>query len=207
MVFIVRDSSALTRPEPSQKVVKAHQVWTYREAEEVIAEALRCRDQILSDARTAFEAEKRKGYDEGSELARLDQSGRMVELVARTSTYFARVEQRMVDLVVSGVQSVISDFGDRHCVASLVARSLAEVRSQKQVTVRVHPDHAAAIREQVADLIRTYPAIECVDVVADVRIPVDAVAVETDIGIVEASATGQIDALKQALRTAFDESA
>jgi type III secretion protein L len=207
MVFIVRDDSKLTRPEPSQKIVRASEVWAYRTAEAVIAEAERSRTRIMEEARAAFEEQKRIGYEEGTELAKLDQAGRMVELLARTANYFSRVEQRMVDLVVNAVQTVIADYGDRECVVSLVARALAEVRSQKQVTVRVHPDHAAAVREQIAELTRLYPGIECIDVVADTRLRIDAVAVETDIGIVETSTSGQVSALKDALRNAFNESA
>jgi len=207
MVFIVRADPPLTRLDPAQKIARAEDVWGYRQAQDVIADAMRRRDEILREAQDAYGAEKRRGYEEGTEQARLDQSGKMLELVGRSSSYFSRVEQRVVDLVLGAVQCIVDEYDDRACVTSLVGRCLAEMRSQKQVTMRVHPDHVAGLRAQLDELTRPYPTIECVDVVADERLSIDACAIESDIGIVEASVTGQIAALKDAFRSAFDERA
>lgn len=205
MAFIVRTSRALSRPAPSTKVLPAEEVWTLRERDEIIAEALRRRDEILQQAQADHESEKARGYAEGTEQARLSQAGQMMEVVARTAAYFTRVEQRMVDLVLGGVQVVVESFDDREKVAALVTRALAEVRSQKHIMLRVHPDHVAGLRERVDQLTFAYPAIECVDVVSDPRLARDALAVETDIGIVEASVSGQLEALTKAFRNAFDD--
>lgn len=207
MVFVVRDPSALSRFDPAQKVLKASDVSAWREAQGIVADAMSRRDDILREAQQAYEEEECRGYAEGAERARQEQSARMLGVVAQTADYFARVEQRMVDLVLNAVQCVVDSFDERDRVAALVQRSLAEVRTQKQVTLRVHPDHVASMRVRMDTLIEPYPAIECVDVVGDARLEADACAVETDIGIVEASVEGQMSALREAFRSAFDERA
>lgn len=203
MVFIVRDTS-LSRPDPARKVLPGADVTAWHDVQQIIAKATASRDRILREAQEAYEAEKRRGYAEGSEQARLEQSARMLGVVARTAEYFTRVEQRIVDLVLLAVQNVVDGFDDVDRVAALVPRVLAEVRTQKQVTLRVHPDHAAPLRARVSQLIAAYPAIECVDVVGDLRLALDACAAESDIGIVEASIDGQMTALRHAFRSVFD---
>ncbi len=207
MVFIVRDTQDLSRADPALKVLKAADVTAWRDASQIVDDAKLRRDEILREAQEAYEAEKRRGYDEGNDQARHDQSAKMLGIVAQTAEYFTRVEQRMVDLVLNTVQIIVDGFDDTERVAVLVRRSLAEMRTQKQVTLRVHPDHVAELRTRVDTLIERYPTIECVDVVGDVRLAIDACAVESDIGIVEASIEGQMAAVSDAFRSVFNEPA
>lgn len=205
MVFIVRQQPPLTRIDAASKVLAAADVWVLREAESIVADAVQQREQILADARAAYEAERQRGYAEGLEQARTEQTARMARLVAGAAGYFSRIEQRVADLVLEAVRGVIAGYGERQAVLALAGRALAEVRSQKQLTLRVHPDNAAYVRDAIGEVTRQFPAIEYVDVVEDARLAPDACAVESDIGIVEASVSGQLAALKAAFEGAFDE--
>lgn len=155
---------------------------------------------IVAGAQDAFEAERVKGYAEGREAALLDQSEKMIETVGRTVDYFASVENEMIDLVMQAVRRVVDGFDDKERVMIVVRNALAVVRNQKQMTLRLHPDQVDVVREQVNGLLALYPGIGYLDIVADGRLGKGACILESEIGMVEASLDGQV----QALRNAFE---
>jgi type III secretion protein L len=203
MVFVVRDTEQLSRPDAEQKVIKARDYWAFKEAQDAVAEAMRKHDEIVGAARTAYESERRRGYQEGLEAAKLEQSSNMMQLVGRSVDYFTKVEARMVELVFEAVRSVVHRFDDREHIVTVVRNALAAVRTQRHLTVRVHPDQAESVRAKVGELQAAYPAIECIDVAADARLAHDACAVESEIGVVEASVSGQLQALRDTFGKVF----
>ncbi|HSW06933.1 HrpE/YscL family type III secretion apparatus protein [Aquabacterium sp.] len=186
------------RLAPGTTVLKREDWLVWRDAAEAVQAARDEAAAITVAAAQAFEAERLRGYAEGREQAQLEQAERMIEQVGRAVDYFSRVEQRMVELVMQAVQRVIGDFGDRERVVAVVKSALAVVRHQKQVTLRVAPDQMGAVQEAQNELLAAFPGVGYLDVVPDARLSADACILETEIGIVEASIAGQLQALHQA---------
>jgi type III secretion protein L len=207
MVLDIRDAGQLSRPSPSRKVIKAADFWAFGKAEETIAEAVCRSEQIVSAAQAAFDAEKERGYREGTETARLEQSARMLEIISQSAEYFSRVEARMVELVLEAIRHVTAGFDDRERVTIAVRNALQAVRTQKQLAVRVHPAQVDALRARMDELLETYPAIEFVDVSGDARLAPDACVIDSEIGSVEASVSGQLEAMHQTFRNVFASTA
>ncbi len=203
MVLNVRDAGQLSRPSPSSKVIKAADFWAFGQAEDTIAEAVRRSERIVGSAQAAFDAEKERGYREGTEAARLEQSAHMLEIVSQSAEYFSQVETRMVELVLEAIRHVTSGFDDRERVRMAVRNALQAVRTQKQLAVRVHPAQVDALRARMEELLETYPAIEFVDVSGDARLAPDACVIDSDIGSVEASVSGQLEAMQKTFRNVF----
>lgn len=202
-MFIIRDYSRLSRPEVAGKIIKAQDFWAFKDAERALADAVSQQEQIIASAQDAYKAERLRGYAEGSEEAKLDQSGNMVEVVTETAKYFGKVETQMVDLVLDAVRKVVSDFDDRQRVTTVVKNCLDLVRSQKQLSLSVHPSQVDYLRSQVSELQKLYPSIAQIDVHPDQKLALDACVVESEIGIVEASLAGQVDMLRNALSVVF----
>ncbi len=202
-MFIARHDPHLSLPDTSAKIIKAGDFWAYKQARGALDDALRRKEEILLSAQEAYRAECERGYADGSESARLAQSGNMLEIVSRTAQYYGRVEGEMVELVLDAVRKVVSDFDDRQRVSTVVRNCLDLVRSQKHVSLSVHPSQLEFLRGQVDELRRTYPAIAQIDVHPDARLEADACIVESDIGIVEASLAGQVDTLRETLAGVF----
>lgn len=207
MAFIVHPSPLTPRCtlalhlDPSQKVVRADELRTLREAEDVIRLANEQAQQILERAQAAFEAERRRGFEEGTEEARLEQAEKMIENVGRTIDYFAQVEGRMVDLVMQAVRKIVSDFDDQARVLITVRNVLSVVRNQKQLTLRLSPHQVDTVKANVNALLAEYPGVGYLDIVPDSRLAGDACILESDIGVIEASVEGQL----KALRAAFEK--
>jgi type III secretion protein L len=202
-VFIIRQYADLSRPESAEKIIKAKDFWAFKDAERALADARSRQQQIISSAEVAYEAEKQRGYAEGSESARLEQSGSMVEIVSQTVEYYGKVETKMVDLVLDAVRKVVNDFDDRQRVTTVVKNCLDLVRSQKHLSLSVNPSQVEYLRSQVSELQKIYPSITHIEVHPDAKLTLDACVVESDIGIVEASLTGQVEMLREALSVVF----
>jgi type III secretion protein L len=203
MVFIVRDSSKLSRPESSQKIIKAGDFWAYKQAQDAIAEGMQRRQEIIDATQAAYEAEQRRGYQDGVEQGKLEQASHMVDAVARTVEYFVQVENQMVDLVLDAIRRIASDFNGRERVIAVVRSALSLVRSQKHLVLRVHASQVEVVRAQMEELLAAFPSIEFVDIVGDNRLTDDGCMVESDIGVVETSLAGQIDVIQECFKKIY----
>lgn len=184
--------------DPSRKVIRFAEVAALHEAERLIEAANAQAEAIVAQAQAAFEAERQRGYEEGTEEAKLEQAEQMIENVSRTIDYFGKVESRMVELVMQALRKIISDFSDEDRVLITVKNVLSVVRNQKQMTLRLNPNQVDMVKARVNDLLANYPGVGYLDIVADSRLKPDACILESDIGLVEASMEGQLEALKNA---------
>jgi type III secretion protein L len=186
--------------DPAARVVRAGEIAALRDAEAAVAAAREQADAIVAGAQDAFEAEKQRGYQEGLEEARMEQAEQMIENVSRTVDYFSKVEGRMVDLVMQAVQKIIADFDDSERVVITVKNALGVVRNQKQMTLRLNPQQVDLVKARVDELLAGYPGVGYLDIVADSRLKPDSCILESDIGLVEASIEGQLNALRNAFQ-------
>ncbi len=192
--------TAAGRIDPAARVLRAAEHAAWADAQQLLAQARAQADAIVGGAQAAFEAERERGYQEGRESALLDQAEKMIETVGRTVEYFAGVENEMVELVMSAVRKVVDGFDDREKVMVVVRNALAVVRNQKQMTLRLNPAEVDTVREQINDLLAAYPGVGYLDILADGRLARGACILESEIGMVEASLEGQIQALRQAFQ-------
>lgn len=188
------------RPDPGARIVRAQDHVQLRDAQALLDAARAQAQAIVAGAQEAFEAERQRGYAEGREEALLDQSERMIEAVERTVDYIASVEGKMVELVMSAVSKVIDGFDDREKVMIVVRNALAVVRNQKQMTLRLNPAEVDIVRSQINELLAAYPGVGYLDILADGRLAPGACILESEIGLVEASLEGQLQALRNAFQ-------
>ncbi|CAM3834210.1 HrpE/YscL family type III secretion apparatus protein [Bordetella tumulicola] len=191
-------SSELPRLHSGVHVLRGVDRYAWTEAQSLLAHARTQAEAIVASAQAAFDAECARGYAEGKASALLDQAEKMIDTVGRTVDYFAGVENTMVELVMQAVRKVVEGFDDREKVMAVVRNALAVVRNQKQMTLRLHPDEVETVRKCVNDLLVAYPGVGYLDIIADGRVLRGACILESEIGMVEASLDGQIEALRKA---------
>lgn len=183
---------------PGAKRVPKAALADWVEAQDLLAQAKAQAEAIRQEAHAAFEAERQRGHAEGVEQAKLEQAEQMIENVSRTIDYFAKVEAQMVDLVMQSVRKIVMDFDDEARVTATVKNALSVVRNQKQMTLRLNPQQVDMVKARVNDLLAAYPGVGYLDIVADHRLKPDACILESEIGLVEASLEGQLNALRNA---------
>lgn len=192
--------------DPGSKVVPPERLLALREAAAIIEAATSRAEAIVGSAEAAHEAERQKGYARGLEEAQREQTLRVLENVARHVDFLERSEDRIVDLVMQAVRRVIDGFDERERAVAAVRSVLAIARDQKQVTLRLSPEHAETVRRQIQDMVAAYPAIGFIDVVPEQRIEGDACVLESDMGVIESSIRIQLAAIQSAFDRALGRS-
>jgi type III secretion protein L len=185
------------RIDPATKVLSAYDLMAWVSAQDVIRAAQEEADRIREQAKKDYQQELERGYREGIEQAQMEQVERMLENASRMVDFFSTVEQRMVSLVMQAVRRIVADFDDHQRVITVVQSGLAVMRNQKQLTLRLAPEHLEKVRARATELLEKFPGVGMIDFVADSRLKGDAAVFESEIGVVEASLEAQLAALEK----------
>lgn len=190
--------------QSQSRVLKADDYAVVLAAEQLIAQARIEAKKIIDDARTAYENEKKRGYEDGAEEGKAAQAEKMMTAMIESVHYFSEVETKLVTIVISATKKILSGFDDIELTKGIVKQALDKVRNESKITLRVCPQHADTIRAQLKEITANYSNIGFIDVVADSRIDEAACRVETDMGSVDTSMDLQLKALHTALLNNFD---
>jgi type III secretion protein L len=203
MAFIIQKPQELARPDLTGKIIKAEDFLSYQSAKDLVVDAKKKRDDIIDAAIQGFEAEQKRGYHKGREEARLEQAAKMIGVISQTVEYFGKIETQMVDLVLDAVRRIVDDFDDREKVVKVVRSALIMVRNQRQILIKVHPDNLSNVKSQIHALKAAFPGVEQMEVTGDMNLAQDACVIESDMGQVEASVSGQMEALRNSFGRVF----
>ena len=187
--------------QSDRRVVKAADVATVRSAAEIVAAAETQAAQIREDAKAAYEAERKKGYDKGIADGKTEIAMQKLDLVDSSVAFMENVEEKMSEIVMKALKSCVAEIGDREMVIQIVRKTMAAViRTQRQVTLKVAPELVETVRSRVSELTATFPTIETFDVVEDPRLAGAACILETEAGVADASVESQIAAIERSLK-------
>ena len=189
----------------SGRVIKADDFSTAHDARAIIDEARAEAARIIAEARQVYEQERQRGFDEGSEQAKLEMAERMMDAVGSVVDYLGTVEHDMVEVVGRAMERILGEMGDKEVITRVVGNALAAVRNEKHLTLRVAPDQVATVKEQMNEILKAYPIIVDVQVMGDGRLGKTGCILESEIGVIDASLDGQIEALKKSFERIFGE--
>lgn len=181
-------------------LVKTGEYAALVEAEGIVELAKQQAEQIVSDAKAAYEEEKKRGFEEGVEAGKMEMTMRMIDTAVQSVDMLSSMEEAMVDVVTRSLRTIIGDMNRKELIESLVKRSLQYVRNQKKVVIRLNPDEAEMVQTRIDAIIRDYPSIVTIDVVPDARLDPAMCILETEMGIVDASLEKQLEFIEQTLR-------
>lgn len=203
MAFLSRRNQEIASPESREKIIKAEDFWAYRHASEILEEGLRKQEDLVRAGEAAYVQAQERGYEAGLEAARTEQSRLMMATVHQTVSYLNGVEKQLADVVMGAMRRIITDFSNKEKVMAVVKITLAEVRNQKQITLRVHPEIVSQLQDELIRVQNLYPMVSHIEVLPQPELAMDSCILETEIGIVQASITGQLRALHQSLSSIF----
>lgn len=206
MAAFVRVKPDSLQVSPDRKILRAGEYQEFADAAALIEMAHKEAERIRARALAEAEEEKRRGYETGLREARLEQAEQMMSLVADNIDYIASVERQMAGVVTSAVRHILGEFDEPELTLRLVRQSLAVVREQKRVTLRLAPSLVEAAKREVKRLLADHPGIGFLDVVGDHRLQPGACILESELGVVEASLESQLQALEKALHKRIEGS-
>jgi len=182
------------------KVVKAAEYARFVEAQQVVAAAREVAARMAQDARAAHEEEKKLGREEGVLEGKMEMADRMLEGVSRSVDYLEGMENTVVDVVMKSLNAVLGEMSEKDLVFRLVRKALHQVRDQKKIVLKVSAEDADTVQGRLDELVRAYPGIGLVDVVADSRLTKGQCVLETEIGVIDASLDKQLEIIEKSFR-------
>lgn len=184
-----------------RRLVKATDVATARTAAEIVADAEAEAARIREEAKAAFEAEKKRGYEKGLADAKLEMAVKKLELVDSSVAFMEGVERKMADVVLKALKTFVVEVGDEAMVLQIVRKTMnAVIRTQREVTLKVAPEMKAAVTARIAELKAAYPTVLTFDVVEDPRLQGPACILETEAGVADASVDTQLAAIEKSIQ-------
>lgn len=185
---------------PGVRRLRAGDISAWAQAQSLVQAAQQQAAAIEEQAQAAYQQECERGYADGLADAQMEQAEKMIDTVSRTVDYFAQVEGEMVQLVVQAMRKIVDGYDDTEQVLIVVKNALAVVRNQKQMTLRLPPAQVEPVRARINDILSAYPGVGYLDIVGDARLGAHACILESEIGVVEASIEGQLQAIESAFQ-------
>ena len=187
--------------QSDRRVVKATDVATVRSAAEILAAAEADAARIREEAKVAFEAEKRRGYEKGLDDGKMEIAMQKLDQVDSSVAFMEGVEEKMAEIVMKALKTCVTEIGDREMVVQIVRKTMAAViRTQRTVTLKVAPELVETVRARISELTASFPTIETFDVVEDLRLKGAACVLETEAGVADASVETQLAAIEKSLK-------
>jgi type III secretion protein L len=185
--------------EPGRKIIRSEELESVLDAESLLQAARAEAQRIVDSAQAEFDRRSAEGYEDGMNAGRMEIAERMLDSVTKTVNYVSSLEKSVVDIVMKALRKILGDMPDRDRVAQVVKSALAVARTQRTVTVRVHPEDADHVRSQITLITKPYPAVQFLEVTADNRLQRGSCLLESEIGVVDASLEIQLKAIENSL--------
>ncbi len=188
----------------SSRIVKADEVAAIRRAEEIVAAAEAEAERLKSSAQAAFEAERKRGFEQGLEEGRAKVIADKLDFVYESAAYMADVEGKLADVVIKALWKCVSQIGDRNLIIEIIRKLMkAVIHNQRHVALKVAPDMVQEVRARLDEVLADYPALEHVDIEEDSRLKGASAIIETEAGIADASIETQLAAIEASIRKHF----
>lgn len=170
-----------------------------REASDRTARAEAAARVILDDAEKAARVIREQARAEGRREAAADLAAAWVKLRAEESARDERDMDRTVELARAMAERLVGEaiVLDPAKIMSMARQTLAAARQARRVVMRAHPADADTLRDHLPSLGLEHSAIE---IHADETRTRGSLLVETDLGILDADLTIQLDRLARSLR-------
>lgn len=203
MLLIKKDNLELNS---SGRLVKAEDVAAVKTATEIIAAAENEARLLRESSVAAFEAEKKRGFEEGLQQGLAKVVEDKLDFVYESAKYMESVEGKLADIVIKALWKCVSQIGDETLVLEIIRKVMkAVVRNQRQITLKVAPEMVEQVKSHLNEILSDYPALERVDVLEDHRLKGSAAIIETEAGVADASVETQLGAIERSIRKHFSK--
>ena len=211
-----RDLTQVTEPRRSP-IIDRNTFEARAEGQQIRERAQQQADGLLADARAEAEATLARARQDAEALrqealSRGDAAGRdagaqeLATLVAQVSRRLdateAQLSGQIATLAVHIARKVLGRELEFHpeAVVQIVRQALSEkARQRREITLRVHPDDLAVIREHRAELLEILSRSKEIGILEDADVARYGVVIETDAGSIDAQLDTQLAAFERAL--------
>ena len=187
------------------KVVKLSTYSQLVAAQECVKRAEKDSAQIKKEAEAAAAREKKRSYEAGIAQAKKEFSQRMAATVLRMESAHLILENRLVNLVMQTLHTVLGTLDDALVLEKLVQQCIRAVGQEKRLFLRVSEEQQDTASKALSSILSSFPHLECIEMVADPRLKKNSCVLETEYGAVDGSLDMHLATIRQGLIEAFAE--
>ena len=182
--------------DPSKKILKAQDYAAFVESEELLKASERRAKEQEEKATAALTGMMQKSMHDISEKIKAEKIQHSLETTQASILHLKKLEQDLVNLVMSSVRKIIDDYSDEERIYHVVKSGLKLLCQTEKVSVRVHPETAPALLERLNKLKQQF---EHIDIYPDEKLNKDDCIIESELGIINASLENQIANLEKSI--------
>ncbi len=186
-------------------IIKGDAFKQLADARALVEECERLAEHLRQQEKQILEAARERGFEEGRKEGVANCSERLAQVEAQAAQYVRSLDEKVVRLAVDIVRKIAPRLGAQAIVAELADQALKEVRVERFLIARVHPDRHASVVRQLEAFKQAYPTIDFVDVLTDPQLDPFACVLESEAGVVRADLNVQLDAIERAMRQTVAE--
>ena len=187
------------RFRPQGRIIRADDVKAWNTGRSFLEAAKREAKRIRTEAVEAFEAEKRRGFEEGRREGAEAAARVLAETKFKADRHLAESDDQLVDLAMAIVQRVLGNLDARQLILKAVHHALTKQRQDRSIVVHTSPEIVDQLRLQLDqsfdDSVRHLVTVE-----ADPKLDVGECRMATDVGFVELGVEAQLRALHEGMR-------
>ena len=210
MAPLVFHKDRLLGPDPSQKVLKARDARAFSElakaAEELEAlkrsweeEKKAMEESVQAEAGRLYEEKKEEGREEGLSMGREERALKIMDTVLASLGYLENIEGELALIVAEAARKILGDFGREDSARSAVASSLAAMKSERKLVLKVSPSDERGALKDISQIFASHGGFQSyADLMPDLGVPPGSCLLESALGSVEASLEIQMKCLKKA---------
>lgn len=183
---------------PKSKIIKAEEMQSLLEANELLETAKARASEILENAEKAYVERKEQGYLDGQLEGKLEHAEKIMETVLSSVEFIENIENTLVDIVHESIVKVIGELDDNERIVRIVRTALQHVRNQQQIIIRIAPQDEKYVRNALSAMLTQRQGSGYLDIQANPRLQPNSCILESELGVIDASLDTQLKALKNA---------
>lgn len=188
---------------PAANVVRAAELRVWHDAAAMLADTKQQAADMHAASAAAFEAERRRGYDEGLERGAAEIAERVTATAAAADALLQQIERALPGLVCDAVGNLLGAFDLGDLLRPAIRHALGRLRLNAAVTIRVAPDGVAAVRAACD----APGGASGLHVQADPGLAPGRCLLESELGTVDLGIEAQLSILRSALAAAWEQAA
>jgi type III secretion protein L len=185
---------------PGKKIIRREDAQNWIDGYRFMEEARHAADQLLCDARTAYEEAKKSGFEQGRGEGAIEAAAVVADTTRKADRYLASLESQVAELALSIVEKVLGTFDDGAIVARTAQQAIASFRHEKMLTVRVSPQVADLVQRAIAAWSANEADVPPLVIEADPAFEPRQCVIVSEFAVVDASLDAQLNVVRQMCR-------
>ena len=182
------------------RIIRAEEYRDLVDGQKIIDAAKARAKEILVKAQEERSQCHELGYQDGLKEARALVLKELVDVYARAGDYLKSAEETLMQIVMASLKRITGESLDQGVIQNQLQKAIKEELVRGRLKVRLHPEVAERVGQELYQLANRHPVIDYLEVVKDSNVDRGSCLIESDLGVVDMSIDRQLTALFEVIK-------